>query len=223
GRVLLIGAGRAGVNIANQLRANGNMHLVGFLDDDPKKVGLVVAGLKVLGSVSMLSAAAARQKIDQVIVCIALPPRQLLRRVWGMCELLGTTVKIVPTVGEILEQKNHIVNLKNVEINDLLGRSSIEQFEDEPEINAPYAGTRTLVEQSFAMGVSRFVQVSTDKAVNPTSIMGASKRICEMIVQQHGSHQKALFCCVRFGNVLGSRGSVVPIFQEQIQRGGPVT
>ena len=53
--------------------------------------------------------------------------------------------------------------------------------------------------------------------------MGASKRICEMIVQQHGSHQKALFCCVRFGNVLGSRGSVVPIFQEQIQRGGPVT
>jgi FlaA1/EpsC-like NDP-sugar epimerase len=327
GRVLLIGAGRAGVNIANQLRANGNMHVVGFLDDDPKKVGLVVAGLKVLGPVSMLSAAAARQKIDRVVVCIALPPRQLLRRVWAMCELLGTTVKIVPTLGEILEQKNHLVNLKNVEMNDLLGRRPIEQFSDDPEIIAAYAGkrilitgaggsigselalqlskanpralllldkdenglndtysrlqngargqtsaavadlrfserlrgvlegfrpdvvfhaaahkhvhlmetnpceaitnnvsgTRNLVEQSLAVGVSRFVQVSTDKAVNPTSVMGASKRICEMIVQQHGSHQKALFCCVRFGNVLGSRGSVVPIFQEQIQRGGPVT
>jgi len=105
----------------------------------------VVAGLKVLGPVSMLSAAAVRPKIDQVIVCIALPPRELLRGVWAMCELLGTTMKIVPSLGEILEQKNHLVNLKNVEMNDLLGRRPIEQFADDPEIIAAYAGKRILI------------------------------------------------------------------------------
>jgi FlaA1/EpsC-like NDP-sugar epimerase len=84
-------------------------------------------------------------------------------------------------------------------------------------------GTRNLIEQCRALGVARFVQISTDKAVNPTSVMGASKRVCEMIVQSQAPREGSLFCCVRFGDVLGSRGSVVPIFQEQIRRGGPVT
>ena len=84
-------------------------------------------------------------------------------------------------------------------------------------------GTRNLVERSVACGVSRFVQISTDKAAQPTSIMGASKRVCEMVVQAHEGRDPTLFSCVRFGNVLGSRGSVVPIFQRQIMNGGPVT
>ncbi|MGH9405911.1 MAG: polysaccharide biosynthesis protein [Terriglobia bacterium] len=85
-------------------------------------------------------------------------------------------------------------------------------------------GTSNLVKVSNAFGVSRFVLISTDKAVKPASIMGASKRLCEMVVESgrnRGSGTK--FCCVRFGNVIGSRGSVVPIFQKQIARGGPVT
>ena len=84
-------------------------------------------------------------------------------------------------------------------------------------------GTRNVVEQSVASGVSSFVLISTDKAVKPSSVMGASKRVCEMIVQAQDSRTPTQFSCVRFGNVLGSRGSVVPIFQKQIAAGGPVT
>jgi FlaA1/EpsC-like NDP-sugar epimerase len=83
-------------------------------------------------------------------------------------------------------------------------------------------GTRNLVEQAVCSRVARFVQISTDKAVRPTSIMGASKRVCEMIVQSQKHQHHTRFRCVRFGNVLGSRGSVLPIFQEQIRHGGPV-
>jgi FlaA1/EpsC-like NDP-sugar epimerase len=322
--VLLIGAGRLGVNTANQLRAAIQLRPVAFLDDDPKKIGLLVSGLKVLGPVSMLSAVVGRYRVEQVVVCIASPPREMLRRIFAVCELLGITVKIVPALEEILERKINIVNFRNVEMNDLLGRKPIEHPADHAAVAAAYAGrrilitgaggsigselalqlskigpralllldkdenglndtyshldkaarpcaaaivadlrfaerlrgvletfrpevvfhaaahkhvhlmetnpceaitnnvtgTRNLLEQSVAHGVSRFVQVSTDKAVNPTSVMGASKRVCEMFVQAQAGNGKTLFCCVRFGNVLGSRGSVVPIFQEQIQ---PVT
>ena len=83
-------------------------------------------------------------------------------------------------------------------------------------------GTRNLVELAIRFRLSRFVQISTDKAVRPTSIMGASKRVCEMIVQSQARQAPTRFCCVRFGNVLGSRGSVLPIFQEQIRHGGPL-
>jgi FlaA1/EpsC-like NDP-sugar epimerase len=84
-------------------------------------------------------------------------------------------------------------------------------------------GTRNLLEVSLEMGVEHFVMISTDKAVNPTSIMGASKRVAELLVHQAAKASDRPYVAVRFGNVLGSRGSVVPIFKKQIAKGGPVT
>lgn len=325
--VLLLGAGRVGVNTANEVRAQIDFRPLGFLDDDPKKAGLVIAGLRVMGPLSSLGRVIQEDGVQQVILCIAKPPREVLRRAWATCELLGVPVKMVPRLEEILHGRVNIANFREVEMKDLLGRDAVEEPGGGAELAATYAGkrilvtgaggsigselalqlsklrpghlvlldkdengmndayvhlqgcagvevtpvvadlrfrerlrsvfetfhpeivfhaaahkhvhlmetnpceavtnnvtgTRNLVEQSVASGVARFVQISTDKAVNPTSVMGASKRVCEMIVQSQEDRQRTLFCCVRFGNILGSRGSVVPIFQQQILRGGPVT
>lgn len=325
--VLLVGAGRAGVKTANEIRAQIDLHPLGFLDDDPNKTGLVIGGLRVMGQLSSLGRVIQEEDVRQVILCIANPPREMLRRVWATCEMLGVSVKMVPSLKEILHGRVNIARFRDVEMRDLLGRDPIEGSNGKSEIAAVYAGkrilvtgaggsigselalqlsklcpsqlilldkdenglndayvqlqnggvvsiapvvadlrfnerlarvfetfrpeivfhaaahkhvhlmevnpceavannvtsTRNLVEHSVVFGVDRFIQVSTDKAVHPTSIMGASKRVCEMIVQSQGNRPRTLFCCVRFGNVLGSRGSVVPIFQQQILRGGPVT
>jgi len=306
--VLLIGAGRAGARAAYEIRAEANLRPVAFLDDDPKKSGTLIAGLRVIGPLTSLATAIEQHSIRQVIVCIAQPPRETLRRIWATCEILEVPVKLVPTLEQILTGK--AAHYRSLDMDELLGRSQMDFSaasslapayagkrilitgaggsigselalqlskvnpshlvlldKDENGLNDTYlriqtgnatpviadirfperlravfathrpeivfhaaahkhvhlmeanpceaitnnvTGTRNVVEQAIAFEVARFVQVSTDKAVNPTSVMGASKRVCEMIVQsQHAGNTR--FCCVRFGNVLGSHGTVVPI------------
>ncbi len=327
-RVLLIGAGRAGVMVAKEIASRSDLNPIGFLDDDPKKNGTVISGLRVLGPVTSLASIVRNHRVQEAIICIPRPPRNTLKRVWALCEELDLPVKIVPTLEEILQGKVSIAAFRSVEMSDLLSRDPINLALGDTDVAATYEGkrilitgaggsigaelacqlgklkpaqivlldkdenglndtylrmeadsgqdwvfpvvadlrflerletvlsafrpevvfhaaahkhvhlmemnpseailnnvigTRNLVERSVAFDVSRFVLVSTDKAVKPTSIMGASKRVCEMIVQAQRNDGRTRFCCVRFGNVLGSRGSVVPIFQKQIAQGGPVT
>ena len=326
-RVLLVGAGRAGVLLSKEIASRVDMRPVGFVDDDPQKHGMVINRLPVLGSLASLERFVREHRVQEVIICIPQIPRDALRRVWAICEQLAVEVKIVPTLEEIRQGKVNIAAFRNVAMSDLLGREpidlrfhendvtfyrgkrilvtgaggsigselayqlcSVSPFQlilldkDENGLNdaylriqshAPYlsvhpvvadirfrerlqsifsifrpeivfhaaahkhvhlmelnpaeavlnnvAGTLNLVNESIVGNVETFVMISTDKAVRPTSVMGATKRVCEMIVQAQHRNGASHFCCVRFGNVLGSRGSVVPILRQQIANGGPVT
>jgi len=327
-RLLLVGAGRAGLAVATEFAQRSEVKLVGFLDDDPRKIGSVVNGIRVLGPLDSLPSVVIRNEVEEVIICIPCASRDTLKRLWGLADHTSVKMKIVPTLEEVIHGKVSIAAFRDIQMADLLGRELVESSAHGPDVAPAYrgqrilitgaggsigselatqllnagpeklilldkdenglhdvyvrlskgsngsvvhpavadirfperlrsifeefqpqtvfhaaahkhvplmemnpceailnnvSGTRNLVALSKTAGVSRFVFISTDKAVKPVSIMGASKRICEMIVQTRGRDGNTRFACVRFGNVMGSRGSVIPFFQEQIARGGPVT
>ena len=326
--VLLVGAGQAGVLAAKEIQGHGNtgLDIKGFLDDDPKKKGMVIQGIKVLGPVRDLRKLAAELAINQVIITIAKASRTDIRRIVDICETAGIHARIIPGLYEVLSGKIKVSDIRDVEIEDLLGRAPVHLREDEVAgflrgrvVMVTGAGgsigseiTRQVVRFSpsrlllieraefvlfdidgelrrqwpaqeiiplvadvgdktrmrFLMetykpavvfhaaahkhvpmmetnpaeaiknnifgtwvsgkaageaGVEAFVLISTDKAVKPSSIMGASKRVAELVIQKLNACFATRYVAVRFGNVLGSAGSVVPIFHDQIKRGGPVT
>lgn len=327
-KVLLIGAGRAGMLAADQILSRGNLDLeiVGFVDDDVNKQRAVIRGVKVLGTTQDLPKLVRELDIDHVIISIAQASRNNFRRMLDICEEIPVKVRIIPGLEAILHGDVRISRIRDVEIEDLLGREPVRLDEENllkfvagkrvmvtgaggsigsellrqltrfrpaslllveraefalfniehelrdalpfmsivplvadvcdagrmraifktyhPEIifhaaahkhvpmmesNPTEAvknnvlGTREVAELAGQSGVEVFVLISTDKAVRPKSIMGATKRVAELVVQDLNRCYPTKYVAVRFGNVIGSAGSVIPIFRHQIEKGGPVT
>ena len=330
-RVAIIGAGDAGEGVLRELYRLPveKYHVVAFVDDDPKKRGIRIHGVPVLGGVDDLAAVAQRLKVEEVIIALPQPTRDQLRRIIEVCKGQKLMFRIVPGVADLIDGRTDIIRLREVDINDLLGREPVslevarigpfltgkavlvtgaggsigselcrqllqfrpksllmlEQAENnlfhiERELRAAHPGTvlapiiadvcdrgrvedvfrryhpavvfhaaahkhvpmmelnpgeaiknnvfgtKNVADMACQYEADAVVLISTDKAVNPTSVMGCTKRITEMYCQSLSTSdvcRKTKFVSVRFGNVLGSAGSVVPIFREQIGRGGPVT
>lgn len=325
---LLVGAGQAGVMVAREIarRPDLGISAVGFVDDDPMKIGSVVHGITVLGPSGQIPELCEKLEARQVLITIANAPGSEIRRLISICERAELAVKIIPGIYEIVGGTVNLSRIRPVAIEDLLGRDPVtldteaisaivgksvvlvtgaggsigselcrqlcnfqprklllvERSENNlfeihrellrlfPDVeivplladicdasrvndllaqhrprlifhaaahkhvpmmewNAGEAiknnvfGTKVLADAANAHDVEIFVQISTDKAVNPSSVMGASKRVAEMYLQSRQASAATRFVTVRFGNVLGSAGSVVRIFREQIANGGPVT
>jgi FlaA1/EpsC-like NDP-sugar epimerase len=327
--VAIMGAGDAAVGLVKELARSHEWRVVGMLDDDEKKLGRMLHGVRVIGPLEELPRLAQRMKLRHAIIAMPSVSYQVRRRVVEVCKRAKVTVMTVPTLNNVVQQgklgpsarvrkvavedlmKREAVTLDDARLHDLLTGQVVlvtgaggsigselcrqiaayepamlvlyemneyamykvdeqlrEAFPDIPvasvvgdikntrrvtqvmhqyspalvfhaaaykhvplmeEANAWEAvqnnvfGTFVVARAAIDYGVKRFVFVSTDKAVNPTNVMGATKRLAEMVCQslQNGSNTR--FEMVRFGNVLGSAGSVIPKFQEQIDRGGPVT
>ncbi|MBL7214877.1 MAG: polysaccharide biosynthesis protein [Phycisphaerae bacterium] len=327
-RYLIIGAGNAGEALLREMlrRKDIQYDVVGFIDDEPAKLGMNIHGVPVLGNVSQLPEVCQKQNIDELAIAIPSATRKELRRVVQVCQGTKLRFSTVPSLTDIASGKFRVSQIRDVDINDLLGRDVVqldlaeietflkdkvifvtgaggsigsemsrqvcvfkpkllllaEQAENplfftERELRKQYpnvpikaiicdivdkarvvqlfeqykpdvvihaaahkhvplmegnpgeaiknnvVGTRNIADAADRVGSQHFVMISTDKAVNPTSIMGSSKRIAEMYIQDLNTTSRTHFVTVRFGNVLGSNGSVVPIFEQQIAAGGPVT
>jgi len=327
--VLLIGAGRAGSLAAKEIEARGDLDLEikGFVDDDRTKLGRsVVQGHRVLGTTQDLPRLVHTHGINHVVITIAHASRHQIHRIVQICESIPVKVRIIPELYEIIEGRVEISRIRDVEIEDLLGREPVQLdtesisrelegktvmvtgaggsigselarqvlrfapahlllveraefalFDIDSELRAdnpdrsivplvadigdetrmraifnlyrPHVvihsaahkhvplmesnsteavqnntlNTRLLADLAGEFKAEVFVLISTDKAVRPTSIMGATKRAAELVVQDLNPQYDTRFVAVRFGNVIGSAGSVIPIFREQIRNGGPVT
>ena len=327
-RVMLIGAGETGHMVIRDVLSSASVmkELCCIIDDDKNKVGSYINGIKVVGDRYSIPENAEKFKINEIIIAIPSASRKELSELINICTSTGCKLKITPSVTEIMEGHISATLLRDVSVEDLLGREPVnveldlvmgyvsgktvlvtggggsigselcrqiaghkpkqliivdiyennaydielELRHNFPELNlvvliasvrnldrldsifSEYRpnlvyhaaahkhvplmenspneaiknnvlGTYNTVKTADKYGVDRFVLISTDKAVNPTNVMGASKRICEMIIQTFGHHSKTEFVAVRFGNVLGSNGSVIPLFKKQIENGGPVT
>lgn len=327
-RTLVIGAGHAGRSLVRQLYASPFHELkpVAFVDDDPKNMHFMIQGIEVVGTTDDLETVIEKHRIEAIVLAIPSLSQQRRIELITQAKALCKNVQILPMIEELVTGKVSVNAIRDVSIEDLLGREAVEldisgirseiegrtvlvtgaggsigseicrqivQFNPttilllghgensiyliERELRGlqlpinlipiiadvqdrtrleqvfethkpqvvfhaaahkhvplmeanPYEsvknnvyGTKNVAEIADLFNVERFVMISTDKAVNPTNVMGSTKRIAEMVVQDLGSRSQTKFAVVRFGNVLGSRGSVIPLFKSQILAGGPVT
>ncbi|MEW6719231.1 MAG: nucleoside-diphosphate sugar epimerase/dehydratase [Thermodesulfobacteriota bacterium] len=328
-RVLIVGAGAAGQMILREIRENPSLGMVevGFVDDDPGKRRARIDGVSVLGDHEDIVALCNVHRIDEIVIAIPSAPPSRLRHILDHCRETKARARILPGVGDLIDGKVSVRALRDVDLEDLLGRDPVQLdaellkrsitghtvmvtgaagsigselcrqlarlsparlvlfeiaesplFDIEMELRAKFPtldllpmigdvrdrgrvrevlreyrpsiiyhaaaykhvpvmemhpveavktnvmGTRILAETAAEFGVERFVLVSTDKAVRPTNVMGATKRVAELVIHNmNGSGNSTIFIAVRFGNVLGSVGSVVPIFRRQLETTGKLT
>lgn len=326
--ILIVGAGDAGELVAKELKKHQELHtrIVGFIDDDPAKFDMEIHGVHVLGNRNRIPSIVARHSVDEIIIAIPSAASKEVRGIHKLCLQSNVKVRILPGVYEIINGDVSLNQIREVQVEDLLGREAVRldmeeiaasltrktvmitggggsigselcrqvakfdpdkliifdisennvydlelelrdkyphlnilpvigsirdtarlrhvfqkyrpsvvfhaaahkhvpmmEYNPEEAVKNNIFGTRNVALAADEFGVERFVMISTDKAVNPTNIMGATKRVAEMIIQDLNKRSKTKFVAVRFGNVLNSRGSVIPIFQKQIAQGGPVT
>ena len=327
-RFLIVGAGDAGEALLREIHrmSVAQYEVIGFIDNDAAKQGFNIHGIPVIGTVEQLPEICKNRNIEEIAIAMPSATHQQLRRVIQVCEGTKIRFRTVPSITDIASGKFRVSQIRDVDINDLLGRETIELdldliedyvkdkiilvtgaggsigsemsrqvcnfepkllllveqaenplFEIERELQKQFpqvpikaiicnitdkirveeiferykpevvihsaahkhvplmelnpgegiknnvVGTQVVGDAADNHGSANFVMISTDKAVNPTSLMGSSKRVAEMYIQDLNRTSKTRFVTVRFGNVLGSNGSVVPIFKNQIAQGGPVT
>jgi FlaA1/EpsC-like NDP-sugar epimerase len=327
-RFLIVGAGNAGEALLREIHrmSIAQYEVIGFIDDDPSKQGINIHGIPVLGTVERLPKICKDRNVEEIAIAMPSATHRQLRRVVQVCEGAKIRFRTVPSITDIASGKFRVSQIRDVDINDLLGREAVQldldsieafakdkiilvtgaggsigsemcrqlcnfkpkllllveqaenplfyierelhrRFPQTPvkalvcnitdrirvegiferykpqvvihaaahkhvplmELNPGEAirnncsGTQVIADTADKYGATNFVMISTDKAVNPTSLMGSSKRVAEMYIQDLSRTSKTNFVTVRFGNVLDSEGSVVPIFRKQIAEGGPVT
>ena len=327
-RIMIIGAGEAAKALIIEIQNSKylNQKICCVIDDDPAKIGKFIRGVHIVGNRDCIKECVEKYKIQQIAIAIPSASTKQLRPILDICKETGCELKILPGMYQFMTGEITASKLRNVEIEDLLGREEIHTDLNEikgyltgktvmvtggggsigselcrqiarcnpkqlvifdiyennaydiqqelkrtmPELNLAVLigsvrdykrleqvmekykpqivyhaaahkhvplmedspneavknnvlGTYKMAKAAHHWNVERFVLISTDKAVNPTNIMGASKRICEMIIQLFAKESNTEFVAVRFGNVLGSNGSVIPLFRKQIEEGGPVT
>ena len=327
-RILIVGAGAAGSVILNEIKSSDRLYgdVLCFVDDNKQKQGRIINGIPIEGGREDIPKLVEQYGIDEIYIALPSAKTKDRRDIINICQETGAKVKTLPAIYQLVNGEVSVSKLREVQVEDLLGRDQIQYNVDEvaayikdkvvlvtggggsigselcrqiikqdPKMlvvldiyeNTAYDLQQELKyhypdkDMRFVIGsvrdlhrldvvfekyhpqlvfhaaahkhvplmehspneaiknnvfgtynvaltaekyeVEKFVLISTDKAVNPTNIMGASKRICEMIIQTMAKYSKTTFVAVRFGNVLGSHGSVIPLFERQIKAGGPVT
>lgn len=326
--VLIVGAGSAGNMLIKEIVDSKyiNMNIVGAVDDDAMKKGSYIHGIKVYGGREMIPDLVDILHVHEIMVAIPSAPPKKMKELLEICKETGCELKRLPGMYQLVNGDVSVTKLKDVDVNDLLGRDPVvvdldsimgyvsgqtvlitggggsigselcrqvaghnpkqlvivdiyenSAYEIQQELKRKYPdlnlvtliasvrntkrmdgifetyrpqivyhaaahkhvplmedspneavknnvlGTWKVVQAADRYHVRKFVMISTDKAVNPTNIMGATKRICEMIIQTYNNRSETEYVAVRFGNVIGSNGSVIPLFKKQIASGGPVT
>ena len=253
--VMIIGAGEATNVIMREIQNSSylaNSNIACIIDDDRRKVGKYIRGVKVIGTRDKIKEAAKLYDKDKVIMVtggggsigselcrqlVSHKPKQLIifdiyeNNAYDIQQELkinypdANVVTLIGSIRNVSRLESVFAQYKPDIVYHAAAHKHVPLMEVSPDeaVKNNVVGTWNVARMADKYGVKKFVMISTDKAVNPTNVMGATKRICEMIVQTYNEISKTDFVAVRFGNVLGSNGSVIPLFKRQIEAGGPVT